>query len=363
MQTSMPEQEAELLLHEVSEAPRPWANRKVLGVVAAVGAGLALCGVVGHARQTQLTPQSSNAFMQAQQLPGPYGAQQGYAAGVGVGPAGVPIAAHPTDFIPFAQAQAMAGAAAPAAAAPAAAAPAAPAAAGLPGPYGAQQGYGAGVGHGPIGAPIAQHPEDFIAHGDAPAQQGNKAATLDLYYETKCPFSQQFITGEVKPALSDPMCVFKDVHINWEPYGNAQDTGGALMCQHGGDECFGNKLHICAKEEFGSNEEGLNNWVTCHFDFLSSSPANTARDMAGYQNCPGADAAKLTACANSPDIFRHFRRVGRHTIDVHPEHMPWAILGNGQPNLQGRLVQGLCEMYGTPGTSLADKPKPACCAV
>merc|ERR1712204_34487 len=135
-----------------------------------------------------------------------------------------------------------AGAAAPAAAAPAAAAPAAPAAAGFPGPYGAQQGYGAGVGHGPIGAPIAQHPEDFIAHGDAPAQQGNKAATLDLYYETKCPFSQQFITGEVKPALSDPMCVFKDVHINWEP----------------------------------------------------------------------------------------FRRVGRHTIDVHPEHMPWAILGNGQ---------------------------------
>jgi len=352
----MPEQEAELLLHEVSEAPRPWANRKVLGVVAAVGAGLALCGV-GHARQTQLVSQSSNAFMQAQQMVGPYGAQQGYGAGVG---GGAPIAAHPDNFIPFAEAQAMAGAAAPAVAAPAVAAPAvaAPAAGQPPGPYGAQQGYGAGVGHGPNGTPIAQHPEDFIAHADAPAQ--NKAATMDLYYETKCPFSQQFITGEVKPALSDPMCVFKDVHINWEPYGNAQDAG-AIVCQHGGDECFGNKLHICAKEEFGSNEEGLNNWITCHFDFLSASPANTARDIGGYQNCPGADAAKLTACANSPTIFDHFRRVGQHTVAVHPGHMPWAIMGNGQPNLQGQLVQGLCQMYGQPGP-LQGKPKPACCS-
>merc|ERR1711933_412357 len=120
---------------------------------------------------------------------------------------------------------------------------------GQPGPYGAQQGYGAGVGHGPNGAPIAVHPEGFVAHADAPAQNqpvvqpapgggGDKPATLIIFYETKCPFSQQFIDFEVKPALSDPTCVFQHVHIKWEPYGNVQDAGGALMCQHGAEECF-----------------------------------------------------------------------------------------------------------------------------
>merc|ERR1719412_946170 len=83
---------------------------------------------------------------------------------------GAPLPNHPGGFIPFAEAQAMANGGAPAQpAVPGVPAPVQPAA-GLPGPYGAQQGYGAGVGNGAAGAPIATHPEGFIAHGDAPAQ-------------------------------------------------------------------------------------------------------------------------------------------------------------------------------------------------
>lgn len=339
MQPAQMEPEAQVLLEEASPPPRAWANGKVLGVVGVVGlvCTVAVLPRIWSSKHAKLAPEAKNEFMQAQ-----------------------------AAFIPFAQAQAMAGGAAPAA--PAAAAPAAYP--GYPGPYGAQQGYGAGVGHGPMGQPIAAHPEDFVAHADAPAQQqqpvpgggGDKPVTLDVFYETKCPFSKQFINDEVRAALSDPTCVFQHVHINWEPYGNVQDTGGALVCQHGGDECFGNKLHLCAKKAFGGNDDGLNTWITCHIEFLSSNPSNTARDIAGYQNCPGADAAQLTTCANDPQIFEDFRKVGQETQAAQTGHMPWAITGIGAPNLQGNLLMGLCEMYGAPG-ALQGFPKPACCSV
>lgn len=360
----MAEQEAAMLLEAANPAPQPWVSRRVLGgVVCAVGLICTATQLTLHrsSKQAAVSPEAKMAFMQAQGgFPGPYGAQQGYGAGGGVQVA-APLPDH-GDFIPFAQAQAMAGNAA-------AAAPAAPAAAGFPGPYGAQQGYGAGVGHGPMGAPIATHPEDFVAHGDAPAQNqaavmpsgGNadKPVTLNVFYETKCPFSLQFIDGEVKPALMDGTCVFQHVHINWEPYGNVQDAGGALTCQHGDDECFGNKLHICAKQHFGDNDAGLNDWIKCHMEYLAQDQSHQATDEAGYMGCPGADGHQLAQCAQDPSIFEAFRKVGAETLAAHSEHMPWAITGDGAPNLQGRLVQGLCEMYGT--GALAAYPKPACC--
>jgi len=339
----MMEQEAETLLVEANPAPQPWVSRRLLGVVGVVGL---VCTAAVLPRQWSsnkvVAPKEKMAFMQAQ------------------------------AFIPFAEAQAMSNTGAPAQPAmlPGVLPPAQPAS-GLPGPYGAQQGYGAGVAHGPAGAPIATHPDDFIAHRDAPAQNqpvplpapaggGDKPVTLDIFYETKCPYSLQFIDGEVKPAMSDPTCVFQHVHINWEPYGNVQDTGGALICQHGTDECFGNKLHICAKKEFGGNDAGLNDWITCHMSYLTSETSHLAEDMAGYSGCPGADAQKLTDCAKDPAIFADLRKVGQETQAEHSEHMPWATTAIGQPNLQGRLVEGLCQMYGT--GQLAAYPKPACCS-
>lgn len=210
-------------------------------------------------------------------------------------------------------------------------------------------------GGGPVIQPAPEQPA-----WNPPAQQGNggggdKPVTINIYYETKCPFSKGFINDEVKPALSDPTCVFQHVHINWEPYGNVQDAGGALMCQHGDDECFGNKLHLCAKQQL--DEEACNHFVTCHIEWLTQTNGE-ASDRAGYQGC-GGNTEALTQCANDPSIFEAFRQVGAETAAAQTQHMPWAIMGNGQPNLQGMLVQGLCQQYGT--GALAAYPRPQCC--
>merc|ERR1719188_590875 len=241
-------------------------------------------------------------------------------------------------------------------------------AAGLPGPYGAKQGYGAGVMNGPTGAPIATHPEDFIAHGDAPAQNqpvplpapggnGDKPVTLDIFYETKCPFSLQFIDGEVKPALSDPTCVFQHVHINWEPYGNAQDSGDAVSCQHGEDECFGNKLHLCAKKEFGADNDGLTAWVTCVMTNLVPD-GKMSHDEDTFRGCDDGKADALLACANSDDSLNMLKTAGAETQGGQIQQAPWVVL-EATPgyNLQGALVNSICGQMAEQSLE-----QPQCCA-
>merc|ERR1711892_1448560 len=70
---------------------------------------------------------------------------------------------------------------------------------------------------------------------------------LDVYYESLCPYSRQFIREEVFPAygaLSDYFDVF------FIAYGNADTTGDmesgfSIECQHGERECVGNVVQAC----------------------------------------------------------------------------------------------------------------------
>ena len=87
---------------------------------------------------------------------------------------------------------------------------------------------------------------------------------LKVFYETNCPFCQQTIIDEFDATRSSPDCLQEHVKFDWIPYGNANEAGGAVMCQHGPDECMGNKIHICAKEAFGEDDIGMNNFVVCH---------------------------------------------------------------------------------------------------
>merc|ERR1711892_1329757 len=70
---------------------------------------------------------------------------------------------------------------------------------------------------------------------------------LDVYYESLCPYSRQFIREEVFPAylaVSDYFDVF------FIAYGNADTTGDiesgfSIECQHGERECVGNVVQAC----------------------------------------------------------------------------------------------------------------------
>merc|ERR1719330_1948370 len=245
----------------------------------------------------------------------------------------------------------MAGAAA---AAPPPAAPAAPAA-GFPGPYGAQQGYGAGVGHGPQGAPIAQHPDTFVAHSDSP---GNKIP-MKFFYETNCPFCQGTIIDEFGASTSDPDCIQEHVKIDWIPFGNAADAGGAVTCQHGADECMGNRIHVCAKEMFGDDDIGMNAFVVCHETNIRG--GTEAGNEASYASCrmpAGKSVGDIKACAEDVGtIFGKLLKMGAITASYPKAHVPWVVFHRGEDNLQGNLVSGVCARLAQEG-----RQQPSCCA-
>merc|ERR1712113_491992 len=139
------------------------------------------------------------------------------------------------------------------------------------------------------------------------------------------------------------------------PYGNAQDAGGAIMCQHGEDECFGNRLHICAKEKFGGNKDGLYKWITCHESKLRM--GLKAIDQASYAEC-GFDAGALTACANDfPQIIEKLRAAGAETAQGQIQQAPWVVFTDqSTQNVQGAFLPRTCARI-----AQQNLPPPACC--
>merc|ERR1711970_105652 len=70
---------------------------------------------------------------------------------------------------------------------------------------------------------------------------------LDVYYESLCPYSRQFIREEVFPAYSTLADYFDVFFI---AYGNSDTTGDmesgfSIQCQHGERECVGNVVQAC----------------------------------------------------------------------------------------------------------------------
>jgi len=73
----------------------------------------------------------------------------------------------------------------------------------------------------------------------------NKPVSLTLLYETLCPGCSQLITQ----VLSKASKKFSEKYLKLEliPYGNArrQDNSTTFTCQHGEEECKGNKFESC----------------------------------------------------------------------------------------------------------------------
>lgn len=198
---------------------------------------------------------------------------------------------------------------------------------------------------------------------------GQGEDVVNVFYETDCPFSEGFVTDEVGPMMSDPNCLQNEIKLNWVPWGNAQEANGAVLCQHGPDECFGNRLHICAEEMFGGDDVGMTNFVVCHETNIKGNqfaniPNKQAQDESSYASCqcpPGKAPGDLTRCANGQDasipVWQKFREAGALTAATHPQHAPWAVWANGDnsANMQGNLVAQLCARVQARGVN------PQCC--
>jgi len=194
----------------------------------------------------------------------------------------------------------------------------------------------------------------FVAGGAA-----DKPIKVNIYYETDCPFSKNFVASELGPMLSDPDCVQTQTDFNWVPYGNADvaDTGNPEGCQHGEDECFGNRLHLCAKREFGADGDGLTQWVTCVMTNLVPD-GKQSHDETTFRPCDDGKAQAILDCANGDESLQMLTAAGAETKGASIQQAPWAVLEAAPGyNLQGSLVQSICSQMQEQNLG-----QPQCCA-
>jgi interferon gamma-inducible protein 30 len=193
----------------------------------------------------------------------------------------------------------------------------------------------------------------LIGHGVA------REIKIDVLYETNCPYSQKYIVEEIGPLLEEG-CVADHVDFHWVPFGmGTKADDGTINCQHGPEECIGNRVQLCAKTELGETDK-LTKFIVCMETNLQAN-GGMASDTSSYDSCAtdaGIDAAKLASCAQEQESLTLADQMGDETLSHQPTLAPWVIFDGVEYNLFGTsLKDDVCAQLSDTGVAA-----PACCS-
>lgn len=193
------------------------------------------------------------------------------------------------------------------------------------------------------------------SYDNFPAQASDKIP-IALYYESYCPFCQNFWVEQLAPSFE---CTSQMMDLTLVPYGNARYTGNKApykyTCQHGPDECVGNLfetalLHI-------ANFTTAFNVITCLETTLKAAELETQKKCTAQF---GIDFDEVTALANSDKGNELQFQYAQQTGQLVPAHnyVPWLTLNNThdestQTKMQSNFLGYVCLMY--------QGDKPDCC--
>lgn len=181
---------------------------------------------------------------------------------------------------------------------------------------------------------------------------------VSIYYESLCPDSINFITNQLYPSYDN----FKDrIQLDFVPYGKASQTklesgGWSFRCQHGSDECRGNKYQACALNQRKGQDTDAK-FVNCVMSLADPS------DPEGIQNCAvkdGYDWNKITTCYKYDEGSDILAAYGDRTHSLSPplKFIPTIILNDVFD--QGIQDQLLRDFEGAICSKLSE-PKPNVC--
>jgi len=186
---------------------------------------------------------------------------------------------------------------------------------------------------------------------------------VEFYMESMCPGCKYFTTNVLSDLISKPG--FLDmVDLKVYPYGNGKLTGTSIQCQHGSDECAGNKIIACMQSLYPvtSVSKGFMPAFTC----LERSNGVPEVEAESCATSNGLDYAKVKQCANGPEGDQLALEAAQATESLSPPHeyAPWLTM-NGEP-LRDRaydLKDEVCKAYSGEKTGtmcdLTSKKSPA----
>ncbi|KFK23481.1 hypothetical protein AALP_AAs46213U000100 [Arabis alpina] len=160
---------------------------------------------------------------------------------------------------------------------------------------------------------------------------------LNLYYESLCPYCQEFIVDDLVKLFDTDLHTITD--LNLVPFGNAHVSDDlTVTCQHGEEECKLNALEACA----------INTWPNpkLHYRYIRCVEQNTENWESCFKTYGGEEAIK--DCYNGDLSKKLILGYANQTFSLKPKHkyVPWVTL-NGKPLYHGRddFVAKVCKAY------------------
>lgn len=192
----------------------------------------------------------------------------------------------------------------------------------------------------------------FLVTVDAASMKGEKVK-IDLYYEYLCPPCRQFVHDQLESTVK---AIGDIMDVTLIPYGNAHtvrhdDGTYEFKCQHGPEECQGNKLHACAISKLGVKQEVIVSFVKCTESITEGPIADRGEKCAKEL---AIEFEEIKKCFNGPEGDKLLAEMGDKTEEENKKHgrnyVPWIVLnGHHDDDTEGKMQSNLkhvvCETY------------------
>jgi len=171
---------------------------------------------------------------------------------------------------------------------------------------------------------------------------------LTVFFETLCPDCINFFVNQLHPTMAE---LGDYMTVDVTAYGFSSDTpaaggGYSFTCQHGPNECYGNKMMACARQHLPSPASYIQ-FAVCAM--VSKYPPYAAQDCASSME----EYAAIYACETSTEgeVLLHDIGVLQKEAAPNMNWSPYMIVDGKhtatlQDDAEHHLKQLVCDQYG-----------------
>ncbi|XP_045825027.1 gamma-interferon-responsive lysosomal thiol protein-like [Trifolium pratense] len=177
----------------------------------------------------------------------------------------------------------------------------------------------------------------------SPSSQSHNKVSLELYYESLCPYSADFIVNDL-PKIFEPD-LFSIVDLKLVPWGNAKlRPNSTITCQHGPYECLLNRVEACAIDTWPQLNEHFS-FIYCIEDLVYD---NRQEEWESCYEKLGLDSTRVNDCYRSEHGRELDLKYADETNALQPPHeyVPWVVV-NGEPLYEDyeNFLSYVCKAY------------------